>query len=253
MTTTGIFRPLRSGRVSSEIVGQIVTAIEGGQLDVGDRLPSERELTERFGVSRVTVRDALRILEANGLVEVRMGARGGAFVTAPGPDRLGENLARMLQLADVEPWELEETRHRLEMAVLEPVVERATGDDLRDLREICDRTEAAIAAGAFHPRFSAEFHVRLAAAAHNRAMTLLFGSFHGAILLNLLRARASNPEHGLRGLDEHRQLIAAIERRDVGSARTLMTEHLERTAHRIRSRPRNVGVGVADPPRPSRG
>lgn len=244
MAAAGMFQPVRPRRVSTEIVGQIETAIASGQLGVGDRLPSERELIERFGVSRVTVRDALRILEAYGLVEVRMGAKGGAFVTAPSPHRLGEKLGHMLQMADVEPWELEETRARLELAVLKPVVERASESDIRALREICDRTEAAISAGTFHPRLSAEFHVRVASSAHNRAMSLLFDSFQGAILLNLLRARATDPKHGLRGLEEHRQVVDAIERRDLAAARAVMTEHLERTAQRIRSRPRVGGGGT---------
>ncbi|MFA9446459.1 FadR/GntR family transcriptional regulator [Egicoccus sp. AB-alg6-2] len=233
-----MFRPVRTNRVSAEIVQQIEAAIESGHLEVGDRLPTERDLTERFGVSRVTVRDALRILEATGLVEVRMGARGGAFVTAPQPDRLGQNLGRMLQLSAVEPWELEETRSRIELTILDLAVERATEEDFAALREICDRTEEAIAAGAYHPRLSAEFHVRLAGSAHNLAMTLLFDSLHGAILLNLLRARATDPKHGPRGLSEHRALIEAIERRDRAGARAVLAEHLERTAHRIRSRPR---------------
>ena len=243
MERVGMFEPVRSTRVSTEIVGQIESAIEAGHLAVGDRLPSERELTERFGVSRVTVRDALRILEANGLVQVRMGARGGAYVTAPQPDRLGENLGRMLQLSDVEPWELEEARTRLEFMVLRVAVERADADDLASLREICDRTEAAIGDGTFHPRLSAEFHVRLAESAHNRALTLLFNSFHGAILLNLLRARATDPQHGLRGLDEHRAIVDAVEARDLSAARAVMEAHLERTAQRIRSRPLRDDTG----------
>lgn len=233
-----MFRPVQTHRVSGEIVQQIEAAVEAGHLAVGDQLPTERELTQHFGVSRVTVRDALRILEANGLVEVRTGARGGAFVTAPQPDRLGENLGRMLQLSAVAPWELEETRSRLELTILDLAVDRATDEDLADLHEICDRTQAATDAGVYHPRLSAEFHVRLAGATHNLAMALLFDSLHGAILLNLLRARAIDPTHGPRGLHEHRAIIAAIERRDRDAASAVMAEHLRRTADRIRARPR---------------
>src|SRR3954462_6200317 len=103
MEAAALFSPVVTGRVSAEIVGRIKAAIRGGALAPGDQLPPERDLTKQLGVSRVSVRDALRMLEANGLIEVRVGARGGAFVTAPGPQLVGEGLADMLLLADVAP------------------------------------------------------------------------------------------------------------------------------------------------------
>src|SRR3954454_1177452 len=78
-----LFAPITVARASSSIADQIRAAIVGGRLNQGERLPPERELAEQFGVSRVTVRDALRALEAMGLIEVRVGARGGAYVTVP--------------------------------------------------------------------------------------------------------------------------------------------------------------------------
>src|ERR1700710_2802950 len=91
-----LFMPVSVGRVSQVIVEQIRVLVRDGKLKRGDRLPSERDLCERFGVSRVTVREALRVLEASGLVEIRVGARGGAFVTSPSSDRLGEGFADLL-------------------------------------------------------------------------------------------------------------------------------------------------------------
>ncbi|HEY7046922.1 MAG TPA: GntR family transcriptional regulator, partial [Jatrophihabitantaceae bacterium] len=73
----GMFTAVSPNRMSEAIVDQIKTLIRTNRLRPGDRLPSERELCERMGVSRVTVREALRILEAGGLVEIRVGARGG--------------------------------------------------------------------------------------------------------------------------------------------------------------------------------
>src|SRR4051794_5198713 len=75
-----VFTPIRQSRASGEIVSQIERAIFAAELSAGDRLQSERELAEQFGVSRITVRDALRVLEARGLIRVKVGAMGGAFV-----------------------------------------------------------------------------------------------------------------------------------------------------------------------------
>src|SRR5918992_6048708 len=94
-----LFNPVTDRRISELIVDQVRLLIRGRQLNPGDRLPAERELCERFGVSRVTVREALRVLEANGLVEIRVGARGGAFVTAPSSRLVGEGIADLISLA----------------------------------------------------------------------------------------------------------------------------------------------------------
>ncbi|TME59709.1 MAG: FadR family transcriptional regulator [Chloroflexi bacterium] len=92
------FTPIRQARASGEIVSQIERAIFDGELQTGDRLESERELAERFGVSRITVRDALRVLEARGLVHVKVGASGGAFVSDTNVDQVAESISTMIQL-----------------------------------------------------------------------------------------------------------------------------------------------------------
>ena len=84
-----MFSPVNVDRVSQVIVDQIKLLIRDGRLQPGDRLPSERELCQRFGVSRVTVREALRVLEAGGLLAIRVGAHGGAFLTRR-PGRTGQ-------------------------------------------------------------------------------------------------------------------------------------------------------------------
>src|SRR3954462_12373512 len=110
MEAAALFSPVVTGRVSAEIVGRIKAAIRNGDLTPGDQLPAERELTKQLGVSRVSVRDALRMLEAHGLIEVKVGARGGAFVRAPAPALVSEGFADMLRMADVSPADVTEMR-----------------------------------------------------------------------------------------------------------------------------------------------
>jgi GntR family transcriptional regulator, transcriptional repressor for pyruvate dehydrogenase complex len=224
-----MFEPVSNGRVSTEIVDRIKAAIRGGALVPGDQLPPERDLTQQLGVSRVSVRDALRMLEANGLIEVKVGARGGAFVTAPAPKLVGEGLADMLLLADVDPAQVTEARMIFELGILDLACERATDEDVAALHEICDRADAA----PYDPSLSAEFHTQLARCTHNEAIALLAESL--PLVSTLQRAREADPVAGVQGVLEHRAISVAVGAGDAATARRIMTEHLARTAARLRS------------------
>lgn len=221
------------GRISEVIVEQVRLLIRQGQLSAGDRLPSERELCERFGVSRVTVREALRVLEANGLVEIRVGARGGAFVTAPSSRLVGEGITDLITLATLTAVEVTEARMVFELGIVPLVVDRADDDDIAALYEICDRSAAALQDDEYPLSLSAEWHARYAQSAHNRAVLMLVESLHGPLLMSLERARQAAPLHGRKGVEEHRLLVDAIAAGDAGRATKLMRTHLDRTAERL--------------------
>lgn len=228
-----LFSPVTPGRISGEIVQQIKWAIRDGRLGAGDRLPPERELADRFKASRVSVRDALRVLEAGGLIEIRVGARGGAFVTAPAPKIAGENIANMLALATVTPADVTEARIVFELGIMPLVCERATDEDLADLDDICRRSEVALRTESYPVELSAEFHVRLARCSHNAAVEMLVDSFQDALLMSLERAKEVAPDMGRKGVAEHRQVVKAIAAGDCSKAQTIMTAHLRRTAERL--------------------
>lgn len=232
-----MFTPVSTGRISGEIVGQIKAAIREGRLAPGDQLPPERDLTKQLGVSRVSVRDALRMLEAHGLIEVRVGARGGAFVTAPAPKLVGEGLENMLLLASVTPAEVTEARIVFELAMLELACERATEEDLAELDEICDRADLSLASGSYDVAISAEFHARLARCTHNAPLTLFADTLHGAVVASLQQAKQIDATVGRAGVVEHRALVDTMRLRDVAAARAIMAEHLGRTAARVGARP----------------
>ncbi|GLZ07808.1 GntR family transcriptional regulator [Actinomadura sp. NBRC 104412] len=229
----GLFKPLQVVRASHDVVRQIKEAIHAGRLRPGDGLPSERELTQRFGISRVTVRDALRTLEATGLIEIRVGARGGAFVRVPGPEHVGDGFTNMMLLSDLSPEEVTEARMIIERGAVPLACRRRTDDDLAALDEICDRSVTAVEEGRHDVALSAEFHIRLASCAHNDAIELLVNSFQEPLLMSLSRAMDVAPEMGARGVREHRALVEAIRRQDVAAADRLMSAHLGRTAARL--------------------
>jgi DNA-binding FadR family transcriptional regulator len=228
-----MFSPVSMGRISEVIVEQVRQLMRQGQLKPGDRLPAERELCEHFGVSRVTVREALRMLESSGLVEIRVGARGGAFVTTPTSDRVGDGLADLLSLSVISAGDVTEVRLILELGIVPFVCERATEEDLSALDEICARSKAALRDGDYSMDLSAEFHARVAQATRNPAIAMLVESFRGPILMSLEEAKATAPEMGELGTLEHEQFVDAVRRRDAEAASSIMRQHLERTAHRV--------------------
>jgi DNA-binding FadR family transcriptional regulator len=229
--------PVSVGRVSQVIVDQIRLLVRDGKLVPGDRLPSERDLCERFGVSRVTVREALRVLESSGLVEIRVGARGGAFVTTPSSHRLGEGFADLLSLSRVTAAEVTEARKVFELGILPMVIERATEADIAELFALVDEADGAQRRATYTMSMSAAFHTRVAACTHNAAIEMIVRSFHGPLLMSLREAQTVAPLMGRKGVREHRQYVEAIRERDIETARTVMTAHLDRTAARVQKHP----------------
>jgi GntR family transcriptional repressor for pyruvate dehydrogenase complex len=234
--TDDMFSRVSVDRASQVIVEQIRLLVRNGRLKPGDRLPSERDLCARFGVSRVTVREALRVLEASGIVQIRVGARGGAFVTSPTSDRLGAGLADLISLSPITAADATEARMIFELGILPLVIERATDEDIAELDELVNAGEKALKNETYTMSDSALFHVRVAACTHNPAIEMIVQSFHGPLLMSLLEAQTAAPLMGRRGVREHRDYVEAIRQRDVEAARTVMTAHLKRTASRVKSR-----------------
>ncbi|MDQ7907553.1 GntR family transcriptional regulator [Phytohabitans sp. ZYX-F-186] len=228
-----LFRTVTSNRMSEAIVDQIRTLIRSEKLRPGDRLPSERELGERMGVSRVTVREALRVLEAGGLIEIRVGARGGAFVTSPTTSQVGSGLADLITLSPVTASEVTEARQVVELGIIPIVVERATDEDIAELRAMVEEHAAALKKGQYGMPMSAAFHQRVAACTHNNAIEMLVHSFHGPLLMSLREAQVAAPLMGHRGTNEHRDFVEALAARDADRATEIMRTHLSRTARRV--------------------
>jgi DNA-binding FadR family transcriptional regulator len=224
---SSLFAPIAIARASSSIAEQIRQAIVTGRLSEGERLPPERELAEQFGVSRVTVRDALRALEAMGLIEVRVGARGGAFVTVPSGSIVGQTMSDMMMMSAVTPEDIVEARLVVELGTVTLACARATDDDIALLRELCDRGAQALAAKTYTRELSWDFHALLGQAAHNGAIEGLTQSFRSSLSMHPIRTREGAKAHE-RTVEEHRRILEALERRDGATARREMAHHLLR-------------------------
>ena len=169
------FRPVATRRAFEEIAAQIRGQLVRHALRAGDRLPAERQLAEQFHVSRNTLREALRSLEIAGLLELRKGAAGGAFIKEGGGDAAVAGLADLFHLGAIRPQHLTEARILIGTEVARLACARRTPEDIAALQRNVEAAEAATAAGDVVARaaINYEFHRLLARAAQNPVLIIL--------------------------------------------------------------------------------
>ena len=215
-------------RAYESIVQQVLELIENGKLKQGDQLPSERELTEIFKVSRTTVREAIRTLESMKLLQSRQG--NGTYVLASSEEELVQPLAAALFNAKDDIRHIFYVRKIIEPHVAELAAENATAQEIEEMEEILRKQEVCIERGENIIETDSAFHNLLAGAAKNRVMERLT-----AALVDFLKQSRENyllddeqgntrPERSLEG---HRQVLAAIKKGDSEAAQRLMLQHLE--------------------------
>ena len=231
---TRMFQPIHQARASGEIVSQIERAIFSAQLSPGDRLQSERELAEQFGVSRITVRDALRVLEARGLIRVKVGATGGAFVADANTDRVAESLSAMIRLKRMTLSELAEARTVVEAATAALAAQRADAAAVSRLAQNVQQGRAVIRDSITHAEASMDFHVELARAADNEVLYATVAAYRELLVPALREVR--NPSTVRTTQKAHEELVEAVRRHDAQGARELMVAHLEDFEKRLRKR-----------------
>src|SRR2546427_4692603 len=195
--------PIKSTRIYEEIVRQVKQMIAEGRLKSGDRLPPERDLAEKFVVSRSSVREALRALESLGLVEIRAGE--GTFVREVSVESLIEPLALVMASQREAIAELFEARRLLEPGIAVLAASRATPEEISEMERILDEQANEIAAGKTGLVQDAAFHGAIGAAAHNRAITRLAHAIMD--LLTQSREESLNtPGRPQRSHQDHRRI-----------------------------------------------
>lgn len=237
MAEVDFLGPARRVRTFDDVTAQLHEAIVSGRFQPGDRLPTERELTEIFGVGRPTLREALRFLEANGVIEIRPGKKGGAFVVSPSEQTLASALSTLLALGRAPARDLAEFRLSFEPENAWWAAKRATLDDRAQLEELA----GAAADAATRPdewmrvgEIDSSWHEALARATKNSLRIGISLGTHEALLRNhaaVMRAvLASGPEvekHVRRIARDVKKITAAVARRDADAARKAMRRHIE--------------------------
>lgn len=201
-------------------------------LQPGDRLPGEAELMARFGMAKGTIREAMRLLQAQGLVETKTGPGGGSFVGCVSQDRARALLGNYFYFRDVTIADVYQVRAALEPEMAATLAGRLRPAELDALRIIMeDYAEPAASAEEERAQHvaSLRFHARLAEYAENALLGFFIG-FMAQILtdLTVYKRLYSTPNHELwrRGRRHQTELIAALERADAGAARKIMASHM---------------------------
>src|SRR5205807_41149 len=216
--------PIRRTKVYAEVASQIHRLIVAGRLKPGDRLPPERYLAETFGVSRTSVRDAIRVLEMRGLVEPRHGE--GTIVREVPIDAIVSPLADALAMSKNLTADLFDMRKMLEPPLARAAAIRATAEDLLALRKIMSRQDEQNRNGKVAIAEDTAFHYQIATAAKNQVVLRVID-----VIMDLLRESRARSLQGHaraeRSLAGHRRIFTAIQGRDPEAAAEAMRLHIE--------------------------
>lgn len=211
------------------ILEEIQKMIAGGRIRPGDYLPSESELAERFGVGRSSIREAMRVLQLLGIVEVIQGK--GTYVREPGILPLVVDWSRIGQMGIIS--DVMEARQFMEVLLAQLAAERATEEDIHSLRSLLRHSEANLANSESSVETCVDFHLALADAAHNRVLALMYRTIRDLYLETARRTHVSREiAHGR--VRDHAELLQAIVSRSPETAASIMKSHIEK-AYQIMS------------------
>lgn len=199
-------------------------------LSPGERLPPERELCERLGVSRTVVREALNLLEARGLVSIEHGR--GAVVSGGDVRAVRETLGLLLRVHPGTLWELLEVRKVLEVEIAGLAAERAGPEDVEAMRAEIEKMRATIEKPEGYVDADVAFHALLARAARNGVLLTMLDPVVD-LLRESRRVSAARPGNAERALVEHERILERVEDKDAEGARREMRVHIANTARDI--------------------
>ncbi|TDD87978.1 FadR family transcriptional regulator [Actinomadura darangshiensis] len=227
MSGQQMFRPAKPRRAFDEIIAQIRDLIQRGELKPGDRLPSERVLAEQFAVSRNTVREALRMLEISGLITLKKGATGGAFISRADSSVVARSLSDTLYLTDFSLADVTEARLWIESIVVRVACERMTEEQLAALDDNV-KVAAKLTDEQDWERKALvhlDFHNLLADATGNPLMSIMMRSLMEMMREIVLSVGPTQSDFMLRS---RRRLLTKFRQRDADGAVQEMERYLRR-------------------------
>jgi GntR family transcriptional regulator, transcriptional repressor for pyruvate dehydrogenase complex len=218
------FQAIRRNAVAHEAIATIKRMIVRGDLQAGQRLPAERELAVQLGVSRPSLREAIRALIALNILESRHGE--GTYVSSLEPDLLTEPIDFVLQIDDGGITALFEARRVLEAGIAALAAERATDLELAELEDFVKRGRSILHDAEAFIEHDVEFHERIRRAARSPVLGSMLGSVSTLSLESRRRTAQAQPVR-TRALADHARTVKTLKARDPEAARRAMVAHLD--------------------------
>lgn len=221
---------LKSLTLVDQASNQLISYIEANDLRAGDSLPSIAQLAETFGASRAVIRESLKSLEAQGVIEICNGRR--AKVRPISGEPLFNYFRRFLKVDDNAAWEFTEIRVALEHQCINLAIERGSDAELSSLNTLVNKMRENMNSAEDFAELDVQFHLMIAHATHNRTMVHLLESLRGAIrdaIREGLKKRLT-PEQMEKVQLDHEKLVAAMLQRDQVAAQKALSNHFDELA-----------------------
>ena len=213
-------------RLSDRINRFLRLAIFKGELKPGDKLPTEERIAKDLKVSKVTVREALRQMESEGLIEKKRGTRGGSFVAEPSPDKIGELILTYIRWAAITPEELAEFRMLLEPSLAAQAALNRTEEDLAAIGQNIEAYQKQVEEGVVDRPIGLQFHVLLAEACHNPMASAVMSAVV-EVFEEIIAGVPMTLEDSRIDLDYCRLFYECLKERRAEEARRLMKDHFQ--------------------------
>ncbi len=222
-----MFKTIKTIRVSQSVAHQIRDLIIGGKLAPGQRLPSEKDLSEKLGVSKSMLREAIRILETLGMITVRQGVQGGAFVCEIDGKTVQEHLYNYLFFQDPHIKDFTQLRLMIEPSVAKIAAQKITDKDVAELDDLLVRTKNELDKDEFFYELDNTFHHKLSELTGNPVIVFVVDSMKAAVA-HIKKARKTIPRSFFFEVYEaHLEIVGALKARDPEGAQQAMRKHIK--------------------------
>ncbi len=225
-----MFKKAKQNRVFQDVVEQIQNAILAGKLKPGSKLPAERELKDMFNTSRGTLREALRVLEQKGLIEIKLGVAGGAIVKQIDADPIVESLALLIRSGGISLDHLAEFRIKIEGSIVELATQRATPEDIQEMERLFQEAKKYFENQDWENFLKTDeaMHTYIGIMSQNPIFQFVQKSIHENIHQYYEAYLPMNHERTLENLSDFEKLIAAMKIHDSAGAADIIRDHVKR-------------------------
>jgi GntR family transcriptional repressor for pyruvate dehydrogenase complex len=222
------FGPIKKTRVAENLAMEIKHRILKGSLNPGDKLPSERDLAKQCSTSRITVRETFRLLENEGLLIIKQGIDGGAFITEVDHKTVEHSLGVFFRYGDVSIEKLMETRLIIEPEIARLAAAKRTNEDLKELKDIIDDCQTLLDRQKPDMNIHLQFHSVLAKSSQNPLLMAISNSVI-RYLGNIVRTANTEADYHYHTNDQkfHRDIYTAVKNHHKNKAQKAMIEHIE--------------------------